>query len=144
MTLAGTVAALELSESERPLRRSAPERSSVTVPVEELPPITLVGLTVTAERAAVGADGFTVIDENSNPPSICRGELHAGGEAGERRHLEAGAGRARGDEDARGHAGRVRLIAPQIDVDPDSRRGAAERHRPGRGAAADHRCPDSR
>ena len=70
VTLAGTVAALESSESETTAPPLGAGALKVTVPVEELPPTTLVGLTVTAERAAVGAGGFTVIAENSNAPSI--------------------------------------------------------------------------
>ena len=64
VTLAGTDAALELSESETTAPPLGAAALSVTVPVEELPPVTLVGLTVTDDRAAVGTDGFTVIDEN--------------------------------------------------------------------------------
>ena len=71
VTLAGTDAALELSESETTAPPLGAAALSVTVPVEELPPVTLVGLTVTDDRAAVGADGFTVIDENWKSPFNC-------------------------------------------------------------------------
>jgi hypothetical protein len=70
VTLAGTVAALESSESETTAPPLGAGALRVTVPVEELPPTTLVGLTVTAESAAVGGDGFTVIDENTKSSSI--------------------------------------------------------------------------
>jgi hypothetical protein len=70
VTLAGTDAALELSESETTAPPLGAAALNVTVPVEELPPLTLVGLTVTLESATLGADGFTVIDENTNPVSI--------------------------------------------------------------------------
>ena len=71
VTLAGTVVALELSESDTTAPPLGAGALKVTVPVEEFPPATLVGLTVTAERAGAGAASFTVIAENSNPPSIC-------------------------------------------------------------------------
>lgn len=70
VTLPGTVAALELSESDTTAPPLGAAALRVTLPVDELPPVTLVGVTVTDDRAGVGADGFTVIDENSNPVSI--------------------------------------------------------------------------
>jgi hypothetical protein len=70
VTLAGTVAALESSDSETTAPPLGAAALKVTVPVAELPPLTLVGLTVTLESATLGADGFTVIDENTNPVSI--------------------------------------------------------------------------
>jgi len=70
VTLAGTVVALELSESDTTAPPFGAGALNVTVPVEELPPATLVGLTVTAERAGAGAASFTVIAENWNTPSM--------------------------------------------------------------------------
>src|SRR6185503_6537467 len=60
VTLAGTDAAVELSER---LTRSPPAGAAlvrVTVPVELLPPVTEVGLTDTADRLAGGGTGVTV------------------------------------------------------------------------------------
>jgi hypothetical protein len=71
VTLPGTVAEEELSESETTAPPLGAAALSVTVPVEELPPVTLVGFTVTDDRAADGADGLTVIDEDRNALSIC-------------------------------------------------------------------------
>ena len=59
VTPAGTVATLVLlleSETSAPLLGAG--SLSVTVPVEELPPVTLVGLTLS--EASVGAGGVTV------------------------------------------------------------------------------------
>ena len=70
VTLAGTDAALELSESETTAPPLGAAALSVTVPVEELPPVTLVGFTATPDSAAVGGDGFTVMAENWKSPSI--------------------------------------------------------------------------
>src|SRR5579883_1203073 len=55
VTFAGTLAALELLESETdaPPEGAAPLR--VTVPVEVAPPVTLVGLTVSEDRFGAGA-----------------------------------------------------------------------------------------
>ena len=60
VTLAGTVAVLMLLESEttRPPDGAAPV--NVTVPCEVAPPVTLVGLSVTALRLAGGGTGVTV------------------------------------------------------------------------------------
>jgi hypothetical protein len=59
-TLAGTVAAVLLLDSEttRPPDGAADVR--VTVPCEEVPPVTLVGLTASAESAAGASGGETV------------------------------------------------------------------------------------
>lgn len=64
VTLVGTVAALELSESETTAPPGGAAALKVTVPVEELPPTTLVGFSDTAESVGPAAGGFTVIDEN--------------------------------------------------------------------------------
>jgi len=65
VTLAGTVATavllLDIVTTAPPLGAAA---LSVTVPVEELPPTALVGLTVTEESVADWAGGFTPIDAN--------------------------------------------------------------------------------
>jgi hypothetical protein len=66
-TLAGTVAAAVLlleSVTTAPPEGAAALR--VTVPVEELPPATLVGFSDTAESVGPTGGGFTVIDENWN------------------------------------------------------------------------------
>ena len=59
-TLAGTVAAVLLSDSATVSPPAGAADVSVTVPCEEAPPVTLVGLTETAESAAGAADGVTV------------------------------------------------------------------------------------
>ena len=64
VTLAGVVAAVELSESDTTAPPLGAPALSVTVPVEDAPPATVVGLTVTAESAAVVAGGFTPIAAN--------------------------------------------------------------------------------
>jgi len=64
LTLAGVVAALESSDSETTAPPLGAAALKVTVPVEELPPTTVVGLTVTAESDALGADWFTVMSAN--------------------------------------------------------------------------------
>ena len=67
VTLAGTAAAAELSDSDTaaPPLGAAPVR--VTVPVEELPPLTLVGLRLNAESVApLAGGGVTVIDADWN------------------------------------------------------------------------------
>jgi hypothetical protein len=53
VTLAGTVAALESSESETVAPPLGAAALNVTVPVDPLPPTTLVGLSDTAEIVAV-------------------------------------------------------------------------------------------
>src|SRR5206468_2913567 len=61
VTLAGTVAAavkLLASVTTMPPAGAAPLR--VTVPVEEFPPVTLVGLSVSVESVTAGKAGFTV------------------------------------------------------------------------------------
>ena len=66
VTLAGTVAAavllLESDTTTPPLGAAA---LNVAAPVEELPPTTLVGLTVTAESVGDGGGGFTPSAANS-------------------------------------------------------------------------------
>ena len=66
VTLVGTVAAavllLESDTTTPPLGAAA---LNVAVPVDELPPTTLVGLTVTAESVGDGGGGFTPSDANS-------------------------------------------------------------------------------
>jgi hypothetical protein len=71
VTLAGTPVAVELSDNDTVAPPLGAAALNVTVPVEELPPATLVGLTETSESAAAGACWFTVIESNWNPPSIC-------------------------------------------------------------------------
>lgn len=66
VTLAGTLVALELSESDTITPPLGAAALKVTVPVEELPPTTLVGLTATAESVGAGAGRFTLIAENWN------------------------------------------------------------------------------
>ena len=60
VTLAGTVAAVESSDSVTAAPPVGAALVSVTVPVEELPPVTLVGLAVTADTLGAAATGFTV------------------------------------------------------------------------------------
>ena len=52
VTLAGTLAAVELSESDTSAPPAGAALVSVTVPCEMVPPNTLVGLTVTADKLA--------------------------------------------------------------------------------------------
>jgi hypothetical protein len=61
VTLAGTVAAGESSESDITVPPLDAGALRVTVPVEALPPGTLVGLTLTATRDGGGARRVTVI-----------------------------------------------------------------------------------
>lgn len=70
VTLAGTLVAVELSESDTTAPPPGAGALSVTVPVEELPPTTVVGLTETADRFALAACWFTVIALNWNTLSI--------------------------------------------------------------------------
>lgn len=70
VTLFGVVTALELSETDTVAPPLGAAAVKVTVPVDELPPVTEVGLTATAERATLGGDGFTVIAEDWNTPSM--------------------------------------------------------------------------
>jgi hypothetical protein len=66
LTLDGVVAALELSESDTTAPPLGAAALNVTVPAEELPPTTVVGLTETAASDALGADWFTVMSANWN------------------------------------------------------------------------------
>jgi len=63
VTLAGVAAALELSESDTAAPPVGAAALSVTVPVDELPPTTLVGLSDTAESvgpvAPCGSSSFS-------------------------------------------------------------------------------------
>jgi hypothetical protein len=65
VTLAGSDAALELSESETSAPPLGAAALSLTVPVADVPPTTAVGLTATDESAAVGDGGFTPSAANS-------------------------------------------------------------------------------
>ena len=61
VTLAGTVTALELSESATTAPPLGAAEAKVTVPVEELPPVTVVGLSARDDRVApVDAVGLSV------------------------------------------------------------------------------------
>ena len=60
VTEAGTVAEALLLESETEMPPVGAALLKVTVPVEDTPPTTLVGLTETDERAAVAEPGVTV------------------------------------------------------------------------------------
>ena len=60
VTLAGTVAAALLVESVTPNPPAGAAAVSVTVPCAETPPVTLVGLTDTAESDAAAGGGVTV------------------------------------------------------------------------------------
>jgi hypothetical protein len=60
VTLAGTVAAVALLESETTEPPSAAAPLRVTVPVEELPPATLVGLRLSDDNVGAAPGGFTV------------------------------------------------------------------------------------
>lgn len=59
VTLAGVAAALELSESDTSAPPLGAAALSVTVPVTDAPPTTLVGFTAIADSAAVAAGGVT-------------------------------------------------------------------------------------
>ena len=66
VTLAGTVAAaVLLPESDTTTPPLGAAALNVAVPVDELPPTTLVGLTVTADSAGDGGGGFTPSAANS-------------------------------------------------------------------------------
>lgn len=67
VTLAGTAAAVELSDNVTTVPPEGAAALRVTVPVEEFPPTTLVGFSDTAESVGPPAGGgFTVIAENWN------------------------------------------------------------------------------
>ena len=69
VTLAGTLVALELSESDTITPPLGAAALKVTVPVDELPPTRSVGFTDSAESVADGGGGFTVsIAERDTPP----------------------------------------------------------------------------
>lgn len=55
VTLAGTLVALELSVIDTAAPPLGAAALKVTVPVEEVPPVTVAGLTETAESDALGA-----------------------------------------------------------------------------------------
>src|SRR3989454_10979359 len=62
VTLAGTVAAAVLSlDSETCAPPAGAGPSSVAVPVEVLPPVTVVGLSASEERAAAGVTGRVAV-----------------------------------------------------------------------------------
>jgi hypothetical protein len=65
VTLAGSDAALELSETETSAPPLGAAALSLTVPVADVPPTTAVGLNATDESAAVGDGGFTPSAANS-------------------------------------------------------------------------------
>jgi hypothetical protein len=71
VTLAGTVAAaVLLLESWTTAQQAWTVPVKVTVPVEELPPVTLVGLTVSDESVGPGGGGLTLMVVNlSIPPA---------------------------------------------------------------------------
>jgi hypothetical protein len=60
VTLAGVVAAAELSDSVTTAPPAGAALVNVAVPVAEPPPVTLVGFTVTADKLAAAGGGFTV------------------------------------------------------------------------------------
>jgi hypothetical protein len=68
VTLAGTLAAPELSESETAAPPLGAALLNVTLPVEAVPPVTLVGLRLNPESVGPGGGGDgagpTVIDAN--------------------------------------------------------------------------------
>ena len=74
VTLSGTVVAAELSESVTTAPPEGAAALKVTVPVEELPPTTLVGLRLKPESVTAGAAvGFTVSTAVSvMPPNVPR------------------------------------------------------------------------
>ena len=71
VTLVGTLAAVELSASVTTAPPEGAAAVKVTVPVEDLPPATLVGLTDTEDKDAAVVDaGFTVsVADRNTPPS---------------------------------------------------------------------------
>jgi hypothetical protein len=70
VTLAGTLVALEFSDSETAAPPLGAAALSVTVPLEEVPPLTLAGLTEIADSDGDCAAGVTVTDANWNTLSI--------------------------------------------------------------------------
>jgi hypothetical protein len=71
VTLAGTLVAVELSLSDTTAPPLGAAPLKVTVPVDELPPVTLDGLTETADSdGAGGGPSVTLIAANWNVPSI--------------------------------------------------------------------------
>ena len=68
VTLAGTVAAVELSESDTTAPPVGAAALKVTVPVEELPPTTLVGLRVCEDKVSAGLAGNTVSEVKVGTP----------------------------------------------------------------------------
>ena len=61
VTLAGTVVAAEFSESDTAAPPAGAAALNVTVPVEELPPTTLVGLSETPESVGPVAPGGLMV-----------------------------------------------------------------------------------
>ena len=68
VTLAGTFAAVELSESVTTAPPAGAAALKVTVPVEELPPTTLVGLRVCEDKVSAGPAGNTVSEVKVGMP----------------------------------------------------------------------------
>jgi hypothetical protein len=118
VTLAGTVTAAELSDK---LTTAPPEGAaalSVTVPVEELPPTTAVGLTDTADSvAAAGARVIPSAGEQCRAAER-RVQLHGRVVDRERRDGERRAGRAGRDGDRRGTLAEPGRLLPRLTVTP--------------------------
>ena len=68
VTLAGTVAAVELSESDTTAPPVGAAALKVTVPVEEFPPTTPVGLRVCEDKVSAGPAGNTVSEVKVGTP----------------------------------------------------------------------------
>jgi hypothetical protein len=66
VTLAGTLTTAELSDSVTIVPPAGAAALRVTVPLEELPPTTLVGFSDTADSVGPTGGGFTPIAENWN------------------------------------------------------------------------------
>jgi hypothetical protein len=70
VTLAGTLVAVEFSLSDTTAPPLGAGPLKVTLPVDELPPVTLDGLTETADSDAAGVPSVTLIEANWNALSI--------------------------------------------------------------------------
>src|SRR5438093_159954 len=70
MMLAGTVAAIELHESETTPPPVSAGALKVTVPVAGLPPTTVIGLIDTVERTGPGGGGVRFRAARANTPSV--------------------------------------------------------------------------